>query len=69
MPMYQYVCPTCGKTFEELLPIDQRDSAVCPACGGKVRRAFEGSCSFGPMKYQGERPAHCEGCPHACAGA
>ena len=69
VPLYQYVCETCGKAFEELTSVEKRDDVVCPVCGGPVKRAYEGKGAFGPMKYASkERPAACEGCPHACAG-
>ena len=68
MPLYQYACDQCGKTFEVLTGMDQRDRVTCPECGGLVRRAYTGACGFGPKKYATkDRPASCEGCPHACA--
>ena len=33
MPLYDYRCKDCDKTFELLLKIS--DTAVCPACGGQ----------------------------------
>ncbi len=66
MPIYQFVCLKCGHAFEEMTSIERRETVKCPACGGEVRRSFEGSCAFGPMKYAGDRPEKCQGCPHAC---
>ncbi len=37
MPLYDFHCASCGRTFEELGPADARPPA-CPACGGKTRR-------------------------------
>jgi putative FmdB family regulatory protein len=36
MPIYEYACAPCGKTFEELV-IRKSDEAevACPACGGR----------------------------------
>jgi putative FmdB family regulatory protein len=33
MPLFEYRCSSCGKTFEELVSGDQRDRAVCRHCG------------------------------------
>lgn len=33
MPLYEYFCPTCNDTFEQLRPAQKADEAVaCPAC-------------------------------------
>lgn len=67
MPIYEYFCEKCGKRFEIMTAIDRRDEAKCPECGGGVRRVYEGSCAFGPMKYSGgDRARSCEGCPCRC---
>lgn len=53
MPMYEYLCPTCGKSFEKLLPIAQADARhVCPACGGQEtqRKLSTFAVSGGSMK-------------------
>ncbi|GAA5234835.1 zinc ribbon domain-containing protein [Verticiella sediminum] len=34
MPLYEYVCTSCGAGFERLAPLARRhESAPCPACG------------------------------------
>jgi len=73
MPMYSYRCPECGKRFDELLPMDRMDQALCPDCGAKAEREWMGKCnSLNPIKEI--RPCDsCAGgcaCPHAaaCAG-
>ena len=36
MPIYEFQCRKCGKTFEQLMfPSDPDDFAVCPSCGQK----------------------------------
>ena len=35
MPVLQYVCPACGRKFEELVKKFD-DPVVCPACGAAV---------------------------------
>lgn len=33
MPLYEYYCNSCQRTFEQLRPAQQADSAtVCPTC-------------------------------------
>jgi putative FmdB family regulatory protein len=35
MPLYEYRCAACDKTFEIIASLAERDEkAVCPACGG-----------------------------------
>jgi putative FmdB family regulatory protein len=40
MPVYEYVCPSCGQEFERLVrSMDSRERVNCPECGGsKVKR-------------------------------
>ena len=32
MPLYDYLCETCGLEFEEFNTIAGRETAVCPSC-------------------------------------
>ena len=33
MPLYEYRCDACGRTFEELRPSSEADVAIeCPSC-------------------------------------
>lgn len=68
MPLYQYICQACGHEFEVMTSMDKRDEAVCPKCGGAVKRSWMGACAFGNMKYadSGKKGCCCAGCPH-CA--
>ena len=39
MPIYEYVCMSCEKHFEELVRVGE--TPVCPACGAaKVQKQF-----------------------------
>ena len=40
MPIFEFVCPECGKVFEELVRnAGQVSDVVCPDCGsGKVKK-------------------------------
>ena len=62
MPMYTFRCPDCGKRFEELLTISQKDAVLCPDCGAKAERVWMGKCAFG-AKRADERLPQCADCP------
>ena len=35
MPLYEYVCDTCGEEFEQMMRFSETDiSPACPKCGG-----------------------------------
>lgn len=36
MPTYDYQC--CGKKFERITSIAQRDNVICPLCNGLAKR-------------------------------
>lgn len=39
MPSFDFVCPKCRCTFDEILTIEKRDSEVlCPDCGATAKR-------------------------------
>jgi putative FmdB family regulatory protein len=42
MPIYEYNCGKCGKTFEKLVKVSDMDKKVeCPGCkSSEVKRAF-----------------------------
>lgn len=48
MPIYEFMCPRCGKTFETLVFSSDRDgSPICPECGGEETRRVLSSFSRG----------------------
>ena len=61
MPLYSFRCPACGKRFEEILTVARKDEAVCPDCGRKAERVWNGKCNFGAKRSGGCR-GHCAGC-------
>ncbi len=52
MPLYEFTCTRCGKTFEELVGAGFDGSGVtCPACGGEdVEKLFSTFSSSGPAE-------------------
>jgi len=40
MPIYEYACDDCGYTFERVASFDSEPVAICPTCGGAVRRVI-----------------------------
>lgn len=61
MPLYSFRCPACGKRFEEILTVARKDEAVCPDCGRKAERVWNGKCNFGAKRSSG-CSGHCAGC-------
>jgi len=46
MPIFEYHCQPCNKTFEKLLktPLDK---FVCPVCGQQAKRVVSTPSAFG----------------------
>ncbi len=64
MPVFQYVCPACGKKFDELVR-KFGDPVRCPACGSPARREWSGemySATGKPAKKCSGHCATCSGC-------
>lgn len=40
MPLYDYQCQNCKKTFEIRHGFDENHAAACEACGGELKRVF-----------------------------
>jgi putative FmdB family regulatory protein len=38
MPIYEYKCDSCHKTFEKIQKVSDPKCKKCPSCGGKVRK-------------------------------
>ena len=67
MPLLKYRCPSCGKTFEELVSFSHAEEAKCPDCGKKAQRAYEGKCLFGVPGSSGGCSGNCS-CCGGCSG-
>jgi putative FmdB family regulatory protein len=77
MPIYEYWCPQCRASFEQLRPMGSKDSEVeCPQCGSAVKRmlsvfavaglAGRGRASVGEDSYSYSPAGGC-GCGGACS--
>lgn len=40
MPTYEYTCRDCGHTFEIVQSMWDEPLAMCPECGGSLRKVF-----------------------------
>ncbi len=40
MPIYKYVCGSCGYKFEELQKVSDHPIEICPECGKGVHKAI-----------------------------
>ena len=67
MPMYDYKCAQCGHRFELLQSISFKGETVCPKCGGRVDRVYEGKWSVG-KRASGGGGCSCGGNCQGCAG-
>ena len=48
MPLYEFTCERCGKSFEELKALSERDDpAVCPDCGAEATRQMSAFAMVG----------------------
>ncbi len=71
MPIYEYVCKTCGNAFEQL--IRGSEKAQCPACG---KRRLAKQFSVPAAHSQGSETPACpysacdmrNGCPGGMCG-
>lgn len=57
MPVYEYICPRCGKKFKHRRKVDEKDSELkCPVCGKeRPRKLF---CAFGTLRASSAGTAH-----------
>ncbi|WZL75798.1 zinc ribbon domain-containing protein [Thermatribacter velox] len=46
MPIYEYQCIDCGKTFEEFQSFSDKPVQECPFCKGRVKRLISKSVGF-----------------------
>jgi len=49
VPIYEYICESCGKKFDFLQKISDPPIEVCPECGGKMKKLI----SAPAIKFKG----------------
>lgn len=61
MPILQYRCAFCNKTFEELVK-NHADEVLCPECKRPAERVWCGTVYSATGKPQKRCSGRCEGC-------
>lgn len=61
MPILQYVCPKCGKKFDELVK-KYTDEAFCPDCGAAGERLYCGEMYSATGKPSKKCSGNCKSC-------
>ena len=57
MPLYEYQCGACGRSFEELVSVSS-EAPACPSCGaGSTSRILSAVCGRMSDKATAESPA------------
>ena len=60
MPLYEYACEDCGKTFEQLVSVQNRDNGVeCPECGSSKVERLISSFAIGKSGASSSAGASC----------
>ena len=64
MPIYEYTCDACQKTFEHLARTLSDKPKGCPACGS-AKRLVKQFSTFAPAQAKSAVPSGCQGCAGA----
>lgn len=51
MPIFEYICPFCGKRDERILPRAEADTQICAYCHEMLNRQISAPASFPVGKY------------------
>lgn len=63
MPLYEYTCRDCGKTFEKLVASRERDAGLmCADCGSKRVRRLVSTFAIGRAGAGGNTATSCPTC-------
>ena len=78
MPIYEYHCEKCGKTFSHLHRRLGEAAPACPECGGSVKKLFSsfaasaggsnGECAHAESCPMASHSGHGAGCGCGCCG-
>lgn len=61
MPFLDYKCPSCGKSFQELVK-DHTAKVKCPSCGAIAERSYSGKVVGGLGKKVKKCTGDCKNC-------
>jgi len=63
MPIFEFHCEPCDRTFELLMLAGRRKKPVCPHCGGRnVRKRFSTFATGGGKHSAGSSGGGCASC-------
>jgi putative FmdB family regulatory protein len=62
MPAYEYACGECNHHFEQRQKMSETPVAVCPECGGRVKRLISGGAGAISKGSGGASAAEDMGC-------
>ena len=69
MPIYEYLCESCGNKFERLVRRSESETAVatsCPSCGKQdVKQEYS---TFAPRAGSGPKASEMPQCPSGMCG-
>ncbi|MBP5308241.1 MAG: zinc ribbon domain-containing protein [Clostridia bacterium] len=65
MPVYDYKCPKCGTSFEELVK-SPSEAVTCPVCGEVAERSYSGKIYTATGKISGGCGGNCSSCANRC---
>lgn len=65
MKLFEYRCPKCGNTFEEMVK-NYDDEVKCPACGAIASKSYSGRIFTSTGRQSGACAGNCSTCDHHC---
>ncbi|MBN1656499.1 MAG: zinc ribbon domain-containing protein [Deltaproteobacteria bacterium] len=51
MPIFEFECKKCGKTFETLMGSNEKEKPPCPDCGSKKTKRMLSAFSSGSSNH------------------
>jgi putative FmdB family regulatory protein len=76
MPVYEYQCQECSKTFELRQKFSDAPASECPSCGGEVKKLISSTAftlkggGWATENYSSNKSSSAPTCPSggSCAG-
>ena len=71
MPIFEYLCKSCGKSFEKLVPKATDELYPCPECGSKQteKKLSVFSPQMNPDQHRCPSAPACESMGTPCCGS